>query len=67
MSMNCSFCEKPIPTGRGLISVKSDGSISYYCASKCERNAKIRLAKKVKWTALYRKRKSERQAKTQKK
>ncbi len=58
--MNCSFCEKQLPIGRGLMSVKSDGTISYYCTSKCERNAKIRLAKKVKWTALYRKRKSER-------
>jgi len=65
--MNCSFCEKSIPVGRGLISVKSDGAISYYCTSKCERNAKIRMAKKVKWTALYRKRKSERLAKTNKK
>jgi len=57
--MKCSFCEKPVGTGKGLVSVKSDGTVSYFCSSKCERNAKMRMAKKVIWTELYRKRKSE--------
>lgn len=57
--MKCSFCEKSIGVGKGLISVKSDGSALCYCGSKCERNSKIRLAKNVSWTALYKKRKAE--------
>ncbi|MFH1127097.1 MAG: 50S ribosomal protein L24 [archaeon] len=61
--MNCSFCDKIIGIGKGLISVKSDGTISYYCSSKCEKNSKIRKAKNVKWTGLYHKRKSETVAK----
>ena len=56
--MKCSFCEKTIATGSGQISVKADGTINYFCDSKCERNSKIRLAKNVRWTGTYQKRKA---------
>jgi len=55
--MKCTFCDKIISQGKGLISVKSDGTINYFCDSKCERNAKIRMSKNVRWTETYRKRK----------
>lgn len=56
--MKCSFCEKTMATGDGLIFVKSDGTINYFCDSKCEKNSKMRLAKNVRWTGTYKKRKA---------
>jgi len=54
----CSFCGKDIPPGRGTMFVKNDGTVFYYCSSKCEKNARIRNPVKVRWTNAYRKQKA---------
>ena len=53
MEKKCSFCDSPIELGRGKMYVKRDGTVFYFCSSKCERNM-IRLGRKrrkVKWAA----------------
>ena len=39
--MKCSFCSNEIETGTGMMFVKNDGRISYYCSSKCDKNARL--------------------------
>ncbi|MDR2623959.1 MAG: 50S ribosomal protein L24e [Methanobrevibacter sp.] len=47
----CSFCKKEIEEGTGKMYVKKDGSIYFFCGSKCEKNMiKLkRVPRKVKW------------------
>jgi len=47
----CSFCGKPIEPGTGLVFVKNDGSLLWFCSSKCRKNSlKLkRNPRKVKW------------------
>jgi len=47
----CSFCGKEIPEGKGVMYVKIDGKIKWFCSSKCEKNAlKLkRNPRKVRW------------------
>lgn len=33
----CSFCNKEIEEGTGKMYVKKDGSIYFFCSSKCEK------------------------------
>lgn len=48
--MKCSFCKKNIEIGRGKMFVKIDGTILYFCSSKCEKNNKLgRKRRKLKW------------------
>ena len=56
----CSFCGETFPKGKGMLYVKSDGSILYFCSSKCRKNMLIlkRDPKKYKWTAFYVKQKA---------
>ncbi len=51
----CEFCGKEIEPGTGLMYVKLDGSIHWYCSSKCFKNAvKLRRdPRKLKWTKHY--------------
>ncbi len=47
----CSFCSNPIETGTGKMFVKRDGSVYYFCSSKCENNMGLgRVPRKTKWT-----------------
>lgn len=46
--MKCSFCGKKIKSGTGIMFVKNDGTIYYWCSSKCEKNH-MRKRKKPKW------------------
>ena len=49
--MKCSFCDINIQRGTGKMFVKTDGSIFYFCSSKCEKNQGMgRAKKKLKWT-----------------
>ncbi|MCC6013013.1 MAG: 50S ribosomal protein L24e [Candidatus Verstraetearchaeota archaeon] len=34
----CSFCNKEIEPGTGMIYVKNDGTILRFCSSKCRKN-----------------------------
>ncbi|AEF97192.1 50S ribosomal protein L24e [Methanotorris igneus] len=57
----CSFCEREIEPGTGKMLVKKDGSVLYFCSSKCEKNYKMgRIPRKVKWTLTYHKLKESR-------
>lgn len=50
----CSFCGNEIEPGTGLMFVKNDGSILWFCSSKCFKNFKLgRDPKKLAWTKYY--------------
>ena len=53
----CSFCGDEFPQGTGTMYVRNDGSILWFCSSKCKKSAvKIkRDPRKLKWTKYYRK------------
>ncbi|MEE9594561.1 MAG: 50S ribosomal protein L24e [Candidatus Hydrothermarchaeales archaeon] len=48
----CSFCKAELELGTGKMFVKRDGTVFYFCKSKCERNMlKLkRVARKTEWT-----------------
>ncbi len=56
----CSFCKIRIEPGTGKMFVKRDGSVFYFCSSKCENNMlKLgRTARKLKWTRLVKAKKT---------
>ena len=51
----CSFCGKEEYAFKGIHLIKNDGSISYFCSSKCRVNAlKLKRDKrKLKWTLAH--------------
>lgn len=54
--MQCSFCGGNIPKGKGIMYVKADGKVFYFCSSKCKKNTlKLkRVGRKIRWTKRYR-------------
>jgi len=53
----CSFCRYEFVQGTGIMYVRGDGSILWFCSSKCRKNA-INLKRdprKLKWTKYYKK------------
>lgn len=51
----CSFCGNEIEPGTGKMYVRKDGSILYFCSSKCQKNMLElgRSPKNVAWTRAY--------------
>lgn len=51
----CTFCGKEEYAFKGLHLIKNDGSIAYFCSSKCRFNAlKLKRDKrKVRWTSAF--------------
>ncbi len=46
----CTFCKNAYEFPRGLTVVQKDGEPSYYCSSKCRKNAQMgRDNRRVKW------------------
>jgi large subunit ribosomal protein L24e len=47
----CSFCGQEILEGTGKMYVKKDGTVYFFCSSKCEKNRinLKRVPRKVKW------------------
>jgi len=47
----CSFCGRPIEPGTGMVLARNDGSLLWFCSSKCRKNSlKLRRnPRKVKW------------------
>jgi large subunit ribosomal protein L24e len=46
----CLFCGKQMEPGTGKMLVKKDGSIQYFCSSKCENNMKMgRIPRLTEW------------------
>ena len=55
----CTFCGEKIEPGTGKMVVDAAGSVSFFCSSKCQKNADLkRSPRKVKWTVPYRKEKA---------
>lgn len=48
----CSFCGKEIPPGTGIMFVKKDGKILWFCSRKCEKYMLEykKDPRKLKWT-----------------
>jgi large subunit ribosomal protein L24e len=44
----CVYCGKMYEFPRGLTFVKNDGSVNYFCSSKCLKNYKMKR-RKVRW------------------
>jgi large subunit ribosomal protein L24e len=54
MAQKCSFCGDVIPQGQGVMFVRNDGRILYYCSMKCDRNSQMgREGKNKKWSKLF--------------
>ena len=53
--MRCDFCGAEIPVGTGIMYVKRDGKLFYFCSKKCMKNAvKLKRDKKLaKWSVYY--------------
>lgn len=53
----CSFCGIDLAKGTGRLYAKKDGTVFYFCSSKCMKNQfKLRrVGKKVKWAKKTRK------------
>lgn len=54
--VKCIFCGRDDDPFRGIHLIQNDGTISYFCSSKCKKNAlKLKRDKrKLKWTSAYR-------------
>ncbi len=52
---SCSFCGHEFPQGTGIMYVRNDGSILWFCSSKCRKNylELRRDPRKLKWTEFY--------------
>ena len=51
----CSFCNRPVAKGSGTMLVKIDGSVFWFCSSKCKKNMLVlkRDPRRLKWTNKY--------------
>ncbi len=48
----CYFCGDELAKGSGILHAKRDGTIQYFCSSKCRKNSLNlkREGRRVKWT-----------------
>tara|TARA_B100000749_G_scaffold10783_1_gene9019 strand:- start:414 stop:617 length:204 start_codon:yes stop_codon:yes gene_type:complete len=51
----CSFCDRTVVKGSGTMLAKNDGTVLWFCSSKCKKNALVlkRDPRKLKWTKKY--------------
>ncbi len=51
----CSFCNSPVAKGSGTMFAKNDGTVQWFCSSKCKKNTLVlkRDPRKLKWTKKY--------------
>ena len=53
---NCSFCGDAIEPGTGKMFVRRDGTVYYFCSTKCQNNFRLgRASRRVLWTQAGRK------------
>jgi large subunit ribosomal protein L24e len=47
----CSFCNRNVEAGTGKIYAKKDGTVYYFCSSKCEKNmvGLKRVPRRIEW------------------
>lgn len=55
VSRTCTFCGNDIEPGTGKMYVRRDGSVHFFCSSKCQKNQLDmgRVGRKVRWTRRY--------------
>jgi large subunit ribosomal protein L24e len=47
----CNFCGGMVEPGTGKMFIKKDGTIFYFCSSKCQNNHNLgRVPRRVQWT-----------------
>ncbi|MFA6530298.1 MAG: 50S ribosomal protein L24e [Candidatus Micrarchaeia archaeon] len=53
----CSFCGDELKKGTGVMYAKRDGTLFYFCSSKCKKNqlGLGREGRKQKWTTSFKK------------
>ncbi len=52
--VKCSFCGNDVEVGSGLMYVRNDGNIMWFCSSKCLKNFRLgREPRKLPWTSKY--------------
>jgi large subunit ribosomal protein L24e len=52
----CNFCGEVIEPGTGKMFIRKDGTIFFFCSSKCQNNSKLgRVPRRVRWTQAGRK------------
>ena len=53
--IKCTFCGKEEHAFKGMTLIKNDGSVSFFCSSKCRKNTlKLKRDKRrLKWTVSY--------------
>ena len=51
----CNFCARLVAKGSGTMFAKNDGTILWFCSSKCKKNLLVlkRDPRKLKWTKKY--------------
>jgi large subunit ribosomal protein L24e len=51
----CSFCGKSFPPATGMMYIRNDGTILYFCSTRCRKNVLVykRDPRKLKWTTYY--------------
>ena len=60
----CVFCGMEQEDFRGVYLAKNDGTMNYFCSSKCIKNLKLKRDKrKIKWTEAFRIEKSKKMKK----
>jgi large subunit ribosomal protein L24e len=46
----CSFCNRAIEPGTGKLYARKDGTVYYFCSSKCEKNHRLgRVTRRIEW------------------
>ncbi len=59
----CVYCGKDYDSHKGLTLVTKDGSVNYFCSSKCRKN-KLMKRRKVRWISKKKKEKRKEFCKT---
>ncbi|MCZ6582063.1 MAG: 50S ribosomal protein L24e [Thaumarchaeota archaeon] len=51
----CSFCNRAVAKGSGTMLVKNNGTVLWFCSSKCKKNMLVlkRDPRKLKWTKKF--------------
>ncbi len=52
----CSYCKRDYEFPKGVTLVGNDGSVNYFCSSKCRKNMAMKR-RKVRWISKKRKEK----------
>ncbi len=52
LDKTCNFFVRPVPKGSGSMLANNDGTVLWFCSSKCKKNALVlkRDPRKFKWT-----------------